>query len=221
MSDFWGFLISFAFVFAIIGIGEGLRLLFGLQTSFTRKFIHIGVGHWVIFAALLIESRAWASVAPIVFVGINYLSYKKGLFQAMQGERNDLGTVYYSLSLVLMVLFFWKESTTPFIITAVLVMAWGDALAAIFGKKWGQKKIPGLKHKKTWVGSCVMLLSSFIVSYAVLGITIFPWGEGLFVISLLTALLATALEIISPAGRDNLNVPLGVFLWLFFLWGGL
>ncbi len=221
MNDFAGVLISFVFVFLIIGTAEFLRGKFHLGVEFTRKFIHIGVGHWVLLAVILINSREWALIPPAAFVLINFLSSRKNLFQAMEGAAaKGLGTVYYSLSLLILVFFFWGEEGTPFLLAGIMVMAWGDGLAAIAGKRWGQKRIPGLSQVKTWVGSAVMLLSSMLVILLILNHFFSLNMLHLVGISFIIGLAATVLEVIFRSGWDNIAVPLGTAWLLSWLVGG-
>ncbi len=54
---------SFAYVFAAIGVAEGLRKWRGYPAEFTRKFIHIAVGMWAFGTVLLFETRASAGAS--------------------------------------------------------------------------------------------------------------------------------------------------------------
>ncbi len=221
MHDLIGVFFSFVFVFFLIGISEALRIKGLVNPAITRKFIHIGVGHWIFFARVLIDSGAWALLPPATFVGINYLSGKKRIFKAMEGNSSSsLGTVFYALSLLILVFLFWGEGNFIYLAAGIMVMAWGDGLAAMVGKKWGKRRIPVIQHVKTWVGSLVMLVTSFIILVLIL---IFSFSQSpgeVFYISLLTALGATILEALFRSGWDNLFVPLGTALLLFFLVGG-
>ncbi len=221
MDDFWGVLISFVFVFFIIGTAEFMRGKFHLGEELTRKFIHIGVGHWVLLAVILINNREWALIPPAAFVLINFFSSRKKFFQSMEGAGGKgLGTVYYSLALLILVFFFWGEEGTPFLLAGIMVMAWGDGLAAIAGKKWGQKRIPGLSQIKTWVGSAVMLISSMLVVFLILNHFFSLNILQLAGISFIIGLAATALEVIFRSGWDNIAVPLGTAWLLSWLVGG-
>ena len=57
--DYTALVISYAYVFSIIALGEVLRRLGNRPLAFTRKFIHVGVGMWVVGTALLF-GLAWA-----------------------------------------------------------------------------------------------------------------------------------------------------------------
>ena len=128
----WGLVLSFVYVFAVLFAAEGLRKWRGYPIDFTRKFVHIGVGMWVIGTVLLFESRYLAVIPPLSFVVVNYISYRRSVFQAMEtGERENLGTVYFPISFALLILWLWPRP--ELLVAALMPMTWGDALAAIVG----------------------------------------------------------------------------------------
>lgn len=103
LNEYVGILISYTFVFVIIDISTLLRNRRLLSSEGSRKFIHIGLANWWILAMLLFSSNIAAAIGPFTFVIINYLSYKKRWFGAMEreGGKEDLGTVYYAFSLLI------------------------------------------------------------------------------------------------------------------------
>lgn len=140
MSQDWiALIISFVYVFAMIGIAEGLRKRQNYSVDFTRKYIHIAVGMWAYGTVLLFETRTFAIIPPLAFIFINAYSYWQGTFKAMEtGEKGQLGTAYFPLSFVLIVWFLWDQ---PHLLVASLMpMTWGDALAAIVGQRIGRRK---------------------------------------------------------------------------------
>jgi phytol kinase len=74
-QDWIALIVSFIYVFAMIGIAEGLRKGQGYSVEFTRKFIHIAVGMWAYGTVLLFECHAFAIIQPLAFVVINALSH--------------------------------------------------------------------------------------------------------------------------------------------------
>ncbi|NIP25345.1 MAG: phosphatidate cytidylyltransferase, partial [Phycisphaerae bacterium] len=63
MSDWTAIAISFMYVFAVLGIAEGLRKLGHYSFDFTRKFVHVSVGMWAVGTIFLFQSR-WLAVIP-------------------------------------------------------------------------------------------------------------------------------------------------------------
>ena len=107
-QDTIALLTAFIYVFAMIGVAEGLRKWRGYSVEFTRKFIHIAVGMWAYGAVLMFESRTFAIIPPLAFVAINALSYWKGTFKAMEtGEKGQLGTIYFPISFAALIWLLW------------------------------------------------------------------------------------------------------------------
>jgi hypothetical protein len=52
MSPWLALLLSFGYVFLMLGLGEGMRRWRNFSPDFTRKFIHISVGMYSILAVL-------------------------------------------------------------------------------------------------------------------------------------------------------------------------
>ena len=100
MSNTLGIIISFVYIFLMIGLAEGLRRWRGYGAGFTRKVIHIGVG-MLSWALPFLFTSPWPFVfACLVFMVINLIDWRYGLIGAMQSKsRSNLGTVYF-LSLI-------------------------------------------------------------------------------------------------------------------------
>ena len=214
--DLLGIAISIFFVLFVIALSTLLTKKSFLGDEGARKFIHIGVSNWWILAIFFFTNRWTASVVPAVFVIVNFISYRKNLFKAMEREdvsRSDLGTVYYAISLVLLSLITWEIS--PLIgLGAILTMGYGDGFAAVIGSRAGRGRFLVFGQKKSLTGSLVMFLASFIVAFITIRV-----GTGDFSLlwALLAALTGTILELLSPWGTDNLTVPLGTAVIFYFI----
>jgi dolichol kinase len=192
----------------MIGIAEGLRKWRGYSVEFTRKFIHIAVGMWAFGTVLLFERRALAIIPPLVFVAINALSYWQGTFKAMEtGEKGQLGTIYFPISFAALIWLLWGR---PHLLVASLMpMTWGDALAAVVGRRIGKRRYTVAGSTRSLEGSAVMFLASWAATLApLLWLTPEPASSiAVAGIAAITALGATIVEAISPWGIDNLTVP--------------
>jgi len=49
-QEIWGLIYAYIFVFATIILSTIIQKLFKLSSYFTRKVIHIVVGHWIFIA---------------------------------------------------------------------------------------------------------------------------------------------------------------------------
>jgi len=223
-QDYTALIISYAYVFGVIAVGELLRRAGKRPPEFTRKFIHIGVGMWSLGTVALFETWQMAIIPPITFVLINALSYWRGVFRAMESEeRGNLGTIYFPISFAVAIYAFWGQ---PLLLVACLMpMTWGDAMAAIVGRRFGHYTYTVGGRTRSLEGSLAMLLWSWIAtSAAIFGI---PYLIGLYYVSWLLALIygglvaivCTVVEALSPWGIDNLTVPAAAGLMLNMLFG--
>ena len=201
-------ILAFVYVFVAIGLGELLRRSLHASKEFTRKFIHVAVGMISVPTVLWFSDLRWAVIPPLAFVVINYLDYRFGIVQAMMSSnRSNLGTVYFPLSFAAILVLFWGAPSAPtlqgpLIVAALMPMTWGDALAAIVGGRWGQRRYTVLRSTRSIEGSATMFLVSALATFLALGAS-----PSAIPAALVTALGATIVEALSPWGIDNLTVP--------------
>ena len=209
MNNLYGIIVSFIFVALIIGASSLLRSCGVISGEGSRKLIHIGVCNWWLIAMMFFNKPIYAAFVPAVFIAVNYLSYKKQLIKAM--ERNsgtkDLGTVYYAISLFILALITFREGGKPFVgALGILVMGYGDGLAALVGEKLGKRPFGPERNHKTLEGTLAMFLASFLVIFIVVSAYS---SFNPFIIGFVLAVYATIAELYTPNGFDNLTVPLG------------
>ncbi|WP_227499997.1 diacylglycerol/polyprenol kinase family protein [Synechococcus sp. PCC 7335] len=198
------------------GLSEAARR-WGYSPEIPRKIVHIGAGQ-VILLAWWLGVPAWLGiVASIVFGAIALLSYRLPLLPGINGVgRKSLGTFFYAISIGCSMVWFEPLHQPQYAVIGILIMAWGDGLAALVGQRFGTHPYQIWGEKKSLEGSLTMLLVSYCVSVAVLlavqGPILATW-----IVPAMTAAVATGLESISKYGVDNLSVPLGsaaVCFWL-------
>lgn len=215
MTNFWGILVSYIYIFMII-IGAKLFEKLGKEAS--RKFIHIMLGNWWIIAMLFFDNVIWAAFVPATFVIINYLSYKKNIISVMEREENKeegLGTVYYAISLLILSIITFGIIHKPEMgLVPVLVMAYADGFAAIFGQKIKSKEIKIGATTKSVAGCITMFIITFIITSAFLRYTGIPMWP---ILTIIMSAFATAIELISIKGLDNITVPAIMFIMLMTL----
>jgi len=187
------------------------------SSEVVRKVVHIGTGNLILFAW-------WLHIPAIVSVGasilasiVTFLSYYLPLLPGINSVgRKSLGTFFYAVSIGILVAWFWTINQPQYAVLGILVMTWGDGLAALIGQKFGTHPYKIWGNQKSWEGSGTMALASFIVSSSIfLSVQGNNWQTWL--VSLVVALLATILEAFSVYGIDNLTVPLGSAALGFFL----
>lgn len=212
-----GILVSVIFVFAIIFISDIFSKKGILKEEGSRKFIHIGVSNWWIIAMIFFKSNIYAAVVPFLFIIINYISYKKNIFSSMErnSEKNSPGTVFYAISLFILSLITFSANSSPYIGAAgILTMGYGDGFAAVFGKKFGKKKIKFLDSEKSIIGSLFMFIFTFVIIFILMSVS---GISNRFFVPVLISFVAMLTELFSPFGTDNLTVPLLVsFIYYIF-----
>jgi phytol kinase len=220
--DYTALIVSYAYVFAIIALGELLHRVGKRPIDVTRKVIHVGVGMWVVGTVLLFKTWYFALIPPATFVIINAISYWRGTFQGMEsGEKGNLGTIYFPISFAAVIYYFWSQPVL--MVASLMPMTWGDAMAAVTGQRYGHYRYTILKHTRSLEGSLAMLFWSWITtSVALLAM---PYLLGRPAINWLLALIyggavavvCTVVEAVTPWGIDNLTVPAAAVLILHLL----
>lgn len=203
------------------GLAEGLRRSTSISSEITRKIVHIGAGH-VILLAWWLQTPAWMGIAAsVVFSGVALLSYQLPILPGINSVgRPSLGTFFYAVSVGVLTAWFWPLQLPHLAALGILVMTWGDGLAALVGQRYGKHLYKIGDTPKSWEGSLTMFLASFAVCLIILGLVQGFTGV-IWVTALVVALVSTGLEAFSVYGVDNLTVPLGsaalaygLVLWL-------
>ncbi|MFQ6014123.1 MAG: diacylglycerol/polyprenol kinase family protein [Anaerolineae bacterium] len=216
-QDILGLVISYVYAFGLLGAGELIRVWRKYPLEFTRKVIHIGAGMWV-FGLLALFDHWWAGLIPTAsFILFNYISYRFTIFKAMDTVGSTLGTVYFPASVTLLLAILWPRELAYVAVAGVMAMTWGDAFASIIGRQFGRHRYTVRGHQRSWEGSVAMFAFSWASVYlSLLYLAPLSGGQSLL-FSLVVALVATAVEAVSPWGLDNITVPLlssGVLLLL-------
>jgi phytol kinase len=196
------------YVGSVLGIAQWLASR-GIADERSRKFVHIATGN-IILLAWWLAVPLWLALAfGATFCAVTLLSYRYRLLGSVGGvDRKSWGTFFYSLSITLLIAFYWPQNLQVVAAVGVLVMTWGDAVAALVGQTWGRREYKVLGMRKTVEGSLAMAVVSFAVCLLLLGFTC-GWSLPTVLSALAIAGAATGLEIISVGGIDNLTVPLG------------
>lgn len=221
MSDWLAILLSFVYVFAVLGLTELVRAGRGYSYEFSRKLVHIAVGMWSVPTVLLFESQWLAIVPPASFVVLNLVSYRWRVFRVIElDDRANLGTIYFPLAFCAIILLFWPMP--DLIVAALMPLTWGDAMAGVFGKHYGHIAYQVFGNPRTVEGSITMFIFSVLATGLALGLLpgAMQGFGGIIAAALLVAIVATLVEGLSPWGLDNLTVPAAAGLVLY-LWQGM
>lgn len=220
-QDWIGLGVSYAYASGLLVLAEVIRRWRGYPQDFTRKIVHIGAGMWV-FGVLGLFDTWYIGIIPFAtFIGLNYIFYRYRFLEAVDATDSSPGTVYFAFSITLLFVALWRTDSPDdrgYIAAAgAMAMTWGDALAAIIGRRWGKRRYTVAGGTRSWEGSLAMFLASATAMFLTLALVpgsglsplSAPIGLGLCLAAALGgALVATVAEAFSPSGTDNLSVPL-------------
>ncbi len=208
---------------AVIASAEVVRKTMNWGSEATRKIVHMLVGVLIAATPFLLDSMWPMLLLGGLFAIVNYIAIKKHVLDGMHSiHRQTYGTVFYPVSFFILTAWLWDQDQLV-LVTAMLIMAIPDALASIIGDNVKQPiPIHFGPEKKSVQGSVTMFLASFVI--VLLCLYLYP-QPGTAAFSLLNslwfagvvALVATAGEMVSVQGSDNLTVPLTSAFALFYL----
>ena len=189
---------------------------FKQDPELVRKVVHIGTGH-VLLIAWWLQIPTWLCVsAGVTFTAIALASHHTNILPMLNDVgRKTYGVFYYALSITVLVALLWDHHP-QYAVIGVMVMSWGDGMAALIGKRFGKHTFIYMGNKRSLEGSLAMFVTSLIV---MLGI--FASGHSLSAhdigVAIPVAAIAAMLEAFSPGGTDNLSVPLASASLSYFL----
>jgi phytol kinase len=196
------------YVGSIVLTAELLHRYTQTNPEHVRKVVHIGTGN-VMLIAWLLQLPAWVGITSAVLAGtVTLLSYRFPILPGVNSVgRKSLGTFFYAVSIGVLTAIFWPLNLPHYGVIGILIMAWGDGLAAIIGQRFGKHPYTIFGNTKSWEGTSTM----FVVSYAIVSIVLFSvqgniWST--WMVGIPVAIAATAVESIAQWGLDNLSVPL-------------
>ena len=197
----------FAYLSILVIIAEILSRLVKDDPELTRKVVHIGSGNVILLAWWLNISRTVIVSAAIIATAIAITSYIMPILPSIESVgRKSFGTLFYAISMGVLASCFWRDYP-QYAVIGILVMAWGDGLAAIIGQRFGKRKYQIGAIEKSWEGSFAMAGAAFIVTVSIL---LFTQGNSwqTWTIAIVVGVAATICEAFSKLGIDNLTVPL-------------
>ena len=180
--------------------------------EFIRKIIHIGIGPLIPIAKFLKIDQNSALIFTGIISLMVLINYYYKLFPTIEDvERKSYGTLFYCLSLFILIYLFWDKDPYA-LITGFFIMTFGDGLAGLIGKSFNSKNWIIFKQKKSLLGTMTMFLTSLIVVCLIGNAQQNSFNLNYFAI----AFLATFLEQFSLLGIDNLIVPISSALFFNF-----
>ena len=184
------------------------------KNELKRKIIHIGIGPLIPIAKFLKIDQNSALFFTGIILLLVLINYTFKIFPTIEDvERKSYGTLFYCLSLFILISLFWDKDPYS-LITGFFIMTFGDGLAGLVGKTFNSRSWFFLRQKKSLIGTLTMFLTSLIIVSSI-GYT----QQNSFNLNYFTiAFIATLLEQVSFLGIDNFIVPiLSALCFNFFI----
>mgnify|MGYP003309843744 FL=1 len=181
-----------------------------------RKIIHIGIGPLIPLAKFLGIDQ----ISALYFTGLisllTFINYQSKLFPTIEDvDRKSYGTLFYCLSLFILIYLYWNKDPTS-LIAGFFIMTFGDGFAGLIGKNFQSKSWFFLNQKKSFFGTMTMFITSLIVIF---GLSYFQ-KYSLSINMITIAFISTVIEQFSIFGIDNLIVPISAaFCFNYFITG--
>ena len=209
MIQFGGILL---YLFSIFLISIIFKKFKKDSSEIVRKIIHIGIGPLIPIALFLKIDQNSALIFTGIVLLMVLINYRYKLFPTIEDvDRKSYGTIFYCLSLFILIWLFWNKDPYA-LIAGFFIMTFGDGLAGLIGKSFNSKSWIFCKQKKSLYGTLTMFLTSLIVVCSI-G---YAQQNSLNLNYLTIAFFATLLEQFSVLGIDNFIVPISSALFFNF-----
>ncbi|KAN0033414.1 hypothetical protein ACTA71_002841 [Dictyostelium dimigraforme] len=192
-----------------------------ISSEVSRKCIHIGTGViyvlvWRIFPQFNWYSRIAVGLVPLLIsfqftlIGLGFIDDPKTVnSMSRSGSPRELllGPLSYGIIISTLPMIYWFS---PIPVITIGILCFGDGFAAIFGLKYGVKRIP-YNREKTLIGSLAFLVCSFIGTFILLTLL----QDRLLIPSIVlvpslfwVCLISTFIESLPLRDWDNITVSL-------------
>ena len=206
------FIVILLYLFSIFLISIVFKKYNEDSREIVRKIIHIGIGPLIPIAQFLEINQNSALIFTGIVSLMVFINYTYKLFPTIEDvERKSYGTLFYCLSLFILIYLFWDKDPYA-LVSGFFIMTFGDGLAGLIGKSFNSKSWILCKQKKSLFGTITMFLTSLIVVCSI-G---YSQQNSLNLNYFTIAFLATLLEQFSILGIDNFIVPVSSALFFNF-----
>jgi len=207
------FAVIFLYLFLIFSVSVVFKKFNDDSKEIVRKIIHIGIGPLIPIAQFLKIDQNSALIFTGIVSLIVLINYTYKLFPTIEDvERKSYGTIFYCLSLFILIYLFWDKDPYA-LMSGFFIMTFGDGLAGLIGKSVNSKSWIFCEQKKSLYGTITMFLTSLIVVCSI-G---YSQQNSINLNYFTIAFIATLLEQFSVLGIDNFIVPISSALFFNFL----
>jgi len=220
MSQELFFTILYTIAFSIIlATGEILHSILKVKTEYTRKFAHSTASLLSLTFPLIYNSYEYVLVMGIVFFLLLLVAKWRHLLRSIDDvPRTTYGGILLPIAIAgSFIVSVWLDDTKLFILP-MLLLGVSDSLAGITGVYFGEKlrKVTLFYRKlnKTYLGSSVFFLTSFVISIFTLHYFLGNYDTLTIVMAISVAGATALVEVFSSKGLDNFTVPLTALIIL-------
>lgn len=200
-----------------------IRLFTKLPSFIFRKLLHIVA--FTCVTLMILAARNWQSavltsiiIAVVVYPILEFFEQKKWysnfFVEKTSGEIKKSLLLLFCMFAVLIAVC-WGIFDKPEV-AGISIIMWGngDAAAALIGTSFGHHKVKSrfTDGKKSWEGSCAMLIVSFISGLFILLMTSSIAVMTSFFVSIICAVVGTVVELFTPSEYDTVTVPAAIAL---------
>ena len=212
-----------------------LRLTVKVPDEVFRKLLHCillgSLAVWVtaipVWWMTAVSAIAFALlVYPLLWLAEGIKGYSKALTERKSGElKSSLLIVFFMFAVVVSICWGWLGDK---MLALASIYAWGfgDAVAALIGKRFGKHKIGGkiINGRKSVEGTAAMFVVSFFSVFVILllrgGLPWYACG----IVSFFTAAVSATVELFTLNGIDTITCPMAamaVLLPMVYVFGGM
>ena len=230
-----GFSILIVYYLSAIALAALLRRFVIRHTELFRKTLHTIMLFSLLILIYSFDTWWLAALASMSFIVLAFpvlalLARVRGSSEFMaerrQFELRSSLILAYVMFAVMITICWGFLGERLLALACIYAWGFGDAAAALVGKRWGRHGLEGrlIEGRKSVEGTLAMFVVSFISVITILLIRGgLPW-HGYLLISLLTALATTFVELYTKNGIDTITCPFAagaVMLPLLYLWGSI
>jgi len=206
---------------ALLGLMVGLRQYVTISRphpELVRKLLHVGMGLLTLTFPWLFDA-VWpvvvlAAIAVLHLVCVRRVPFmQRRMGGVVDGvARQTGGELYFPVAVAIV---WWLSHGEPLLFCIpILVLALADAVSALIGVRYGQRRFAVADEMKSAEGSVAFFTVAFFSVHVPLLLFTQVGRAEVLLISLTLGLLVMLLEAVAWRGLDNLFIPLGSFVLL-------
>ena len=229
MQEFYhGIIAMLIYVALMVTIALSARAIFRIPKEVFRKMLHM-IAMCFIFVFVFCYETWWIAaltslliaiaVYPLLALGEKYIDYSSLLIQRKTGEIKTSLVIVFTMFAIVISVCWGLLGDRMMALASVCAWGFGDAAAALMGKKFGRHKleIKKLGVKKSWEGTLSMFVVSFICVTASLSLHGGFSPAGLILTSAITAAFTALAELLTTGGNDTITCPLTAMVSLIIM----